>query len=660
MIYTSTGTLIELSKAPFAKGGEGQLYHVLSPTNWQNRVAKIYHPNKRTAVRKDKLTYIVQHPLHLDTQNQTSLVAWPLELIYENKQFIGFLMPIAKGELLEVLAAPKLPKKLSKDNKWQRFDLKQSTALELRKKVCFNIAVALQKVHATGKYILVDLKPENVLIQSNGLVSLVDMDSIQIVEDGKHLFSAAVATPEFAPPEFHKVTNSLKISSWDEFSLAVIFYKILLGIHPFAATATGKFEQAVTLGDKIALGLYVHHPDLQKNFQSIPPPHSGFHQLPIPLQHLFNSCFVEGLEDTTLRPSAEDWCLALGGEQINRPYFELPIEQFYHPTPQLPTSPYNQSFENHWLSISSTDLIQQVQKRYEKRQKTAFSIVFFIAFACCVVPLFFSFSLFLLTIAIFFFPLKKLYNRDHQLEYHSEDWWDFHDILQQEKEREFNHQQRAWQLKNTLEQQAIDIQQQQWQKIWLDAEKECLSLNKEKLAELSTLKRALQIDTTWKKYVGKNLFEKLAYLEQQQLPILKANALKEKRRSIQQIEKLQQDDWEKLERNYHQELKIIEQQYSENNAQKIAQKKEAERLFVQQRQVIIETIATQKELIEQQYKTSKKEIQETLQQDKNTLKQLSTKTKEQQKWIELHYQSQFRSLLARLEVLYYQNYPEEK
>ena len=73
MVYTTKGTLIELAPTPFAKGGEGQLYHIKTPVRWENCVAKIYYPNKRTTAREQKLTYLVQNPLDFQKKENGKL-----------------------------------------------------------------------------------------------------------------------------------------------------------------------------------------------------------------------------------------------------------------------------------------------------------------------------------------------------------------------------------------------------------------------------------------------------------------------------------------------------------------------------------------------------------------------------------------------------------
>jgi serine/threonine protein kinase len=306
---------IKLADKPFAGGGEGNLYKILSPKSYQGYVAKIYHPFKRTEERTKKIHYLYQHPPEGLAQGQHPAYIWVHDVLEDkNKDFMGFIMPYVRGEKLEVLCTPKLPKKLN--SAWKRFDPREKKAFDLRLKLCFNLAAAVYHVHSTGRYVIVDLKPENVIVQPDGLVSLVDMDSVEVVEEDRVIFQAPVATPEYTPVEHYTKASRLHEedainASWDLFALATIFYKLLFGIHPFAASAKPPYDQLVSLHQKIEHGLFVHHPQKDQIFKVIPPPHQRFSNLTEELQNLFLQTFVDGHEDPESRPLAEEWCIAL-------------------------------------------------------------------------------------------------------------------------------------------------------------------------------------------------------------------------------------------------------------------------------------------------------------------------------------------------------------
>ncbi|MCP4440827.1 MAG: hypothetical protein GY810_18045 [Aureispira sp.] len=300
---------IKLASKPFASGGEGALYHVVSPVQYKHLAAKIYYPEKRSPERKQKVIYLINNPPISISEKQNPPIGWPLDILYQDKDFVGLLLPLLKGQKLTMLTLSKLPRRVNKA--WHRFSLKNPDAFKLRLRLCFNIASTLYQIHNMGLYTLVDLKPDNILVQSNGLISIVDMDSVEVIEDNKVLFPAPVATPEYSPPEKYTMERKVDVpvlDSWDRFSMAVIFYQMLFGLHPFAASSKPPYDGLVGLDDKIKHGLFVHNSHIQKHFKIIPPPHQKFATVDQLLQDLFIECFVIGHAQPELRPTAEDWC----------------------------------------------------------------------------------------------------------------------------------------------------------------------------------------------------------------------------------------------------------------------------------------------------------------------------------------------------------------
>jgi serine/threonine protein kinase len=309
-VYTNnTKEVLKLMPKPFASGGEGSLYKVEMPLHWRGHVVKIYHPPKRTAEKQQKIQYLIRHAPK-DTTN--GAIIWVEEMVRDvNNNFLGLIMPMARGEKLEILCSNRLPRKLQ--TTWYRFHPDAPQSLHLRLRVCYNLVVAIQQIHALERYILVDFKPDNVIIEPNGIVALVDLDSVEVVEDGQKLFDAPVATPEYTPPEYYRKSESdpTEQQAWDRFSLAVVCYKLLLGVHPFAATHKEEFASFTNLAQKIENGLYVHDPKWKRKIQGLPPLHQKYYQLHPSIQNLFERCFIEGHTAPERRPSALEWCSVL-------------------------------------------------------------------------------------------------------------------------------------------------------------------------------------------------------------------------------------------------------------------------------------------------------------------------------------------------------------
>lgn len=298
--------LVAEDKTLGAPGGEGKVHRIVSGF-YQNCCVKIYYPKLRTAERKNKIRYMMAHkPASLESRQYK--ICWPIDMVYEKGEFVGFLMPLAFPKSIQLyhLCKHKMSKRLP--TVWQKFGRGEVNGLLNRFKLCRNLAIPIYNIHSFGTYVLVDLKPQNVLVTDAGKISVIDLDSIQIVSNGKVLYSGPVATPEYIPPEgisHDPNTGNLIPETWDRFSMGVIFYQILLGLHPYTGTGLRQYRECNTLEEKIVEGLFPF--GKKKRFVRPATPHQKFRQLPRYLQNMFMDCFDAGHTDSEKRPTANDW-----------------------------------------------------------------------------------------------------------------------------------------------------------------------------------------------------------------------------------------------------------------------------------------------------------------------------------------------------------------
>jgi serine/threonine protein kinase len=296
------GTVLTLATKPIGEGGEGEVFEIESPVGFSDFVAKILFNAKRTNERRYKARYMVDNPpVRTQDGNGHDFLIWPRHLLFDNTDFVGFIMPRAYGVDLSELCRVKLAPEFGAE--WKKFDRTSEDSMILRLTLCSNIAKAVEALHSTNHYIIGDLKPENIRVKSNGLVSILDLDSCQISDGGQVRFQSKMNTPKYNPPD---AVTADKHKSWDYFILGVIFYEILCGIHPFAGTTKYPYEHLNTPDLKIPEGLFPF--GSKGSFYSvIALPHYKFKSLPSSVQDLFIVCFDKGIKSPGIRPNTIDW-----------------------------------------------------------------------------------------------------------------------------------------------------------------------------------------------------------------------------------------------------------------------------------------------------------------------------------------------------------------
>lgn len=310
IVYNSKREKIILDDEALSSGGEGAVYKIKSPSSYSNiYCVKIYYDNKRTEDRRKKIEFMVKNPPKMIERNG-SKIGWPIDTISIDGNFAGFIMPLAfpDSKKLTILTGLSLSKRL--DPSWQKYDRKLGKySLVARMKLINNISIPIFMLHDTGMYVLQDFKPDNVLITHNGMVTLCDMDSIQITNDNKMSFPGTAATMEYAPPEYTnlnigKSENVPVDTSWDNFTIAVVFYQLLFGIHPFAVTPKKiKDGESNELSTNIALELFPFGSNASK-IAVIPKPHNNFKVIPEEMQSFFIKAFSSVVSS---RPNVRDW-----------------------------------------------------------------------------------------------------------------------------------------------------------------------------------------------------------------------------------------------------------------------------------------------------------------------------------------------------------------
>ena len=316
LVYTSLNETLSLSDTPMASGGEGEIHLITSKSlRFSSACVKIYFKPKRTQQLESKITRMVVNPpdkIYASNNRDNWKICWPLDVVYDNRRkFIGFIMPLAYENSVPLIAltSRKLSKKLPPvwSEKYDR--CLGASSLMARLKLLCNIAIPIHLLHSTNTYVLKDFKPDNVLVTHDGRVTLVDMDSVQVAENGRLLYPGTAATPDYIPPEYYTrgVGKNIDVpieKSWDYFAIGVVFYQILFGLHPYTVTPTTTADtNSNEPWQNIARNLFPFGVNASK-ISGYPPLHRNFKILPKKLKFLFQSAFSDYPND---RPSPEIW-----------------------------------------------------------------------------------------------------------------------------------------------------------------------------------------------------------------------------------------------------------------------------------------------------------------------------------------------------------------
>ena len=311
---TANFETIEINDTPLGKGGQGAVHNITTSKYSADYCIKIYIRDAEKMHKK--IEYMVTHPPQI-IRDTSFRICWPIALAYNTKkEFVGYMMPLAfpKGHDLTILSVyrnkPLSQLKRFKDKvEWHnKYELDTSEGIINRVKMLCNIAIALHTIHSTGRYVLVDLKPENIDATGAGKVSIMDTDSIQISENGKILYPATAFTPEYFAPEGKELKrlNRPFTLQGDYFAAAVCFYQILTGTHPSSGTVLkSPYDNCTEIADCISNGLFAFgekqkYIDLPSAFNL----QQNFYNLPSTIQGLFKRAFGS---QASKRPTMEEW-----------------------------------------------------------------------------------------------------------------------------------------------------------------------------------------------------------------------------------------------------------------------------------------------------------------------------------------------------------------
>lgn len=276
--------------AELGRGGEAVIYGLADGTR---RAIKLYH-DAASAPSEKLLAMIAQAPDDPGRAAGHVTIAWPEALVEDAAgQVVGFAMPGL--DLGRTLPLHQLYHPGSR--------LRRAPGLDWRYlvRIARNLCRVVAAVHRAG-YVIGDLNESNILVSERALVTLVDLDSVQ-VRAGSKLYRCPVGKAEYTPPElqgrsFRAVTRQ---PSHDRYGLTVLVFLLLMeGIHPFAGVYRGEGEPPAIEANMAAR----RSPYLGSALLAPMPTAPPFELLPRDLRELLRRAFKGPAQR---RPAAELW-----------------------------------------------------------------------------------------------------------------------------------------------------------------------------------------------------------------------------------------------------------------------------------------------------------------------------------------------------------------
>lgn len=220
---------LESELKPLGRGGEGSVYSVANHSHTglpspETLVVKIY-AEPEEGNRREKVIAMV------NSKPSSESLAWPLAVVFEGKEFRGYVMKKLDNDHLRPWA--------DMAHSATRRDSAPDFGVNYAVVACINLARAIGSVHRSGHY-LGDINESNAFVGSDSSVVIVDTDSAQITATDGVVYPCTVGKPEFTAPELmdKPFRDSRRDSASDAFAFGVMAYQMITGgTHPTAGIA---------------------------------------------------------------------------------------------------------------------------------------------------------------------------------------------------------------------------------------------------------------------------------------------------------------------------------------------------------------------------------------------------------------------------------------
>lgn len=316
-VYQGKTRQYNIEENPLAKGGEGAIYLVQDAPDL---VAKIFNEkilNTHSTQKETKIISMLENPVDKEHIYQFT---WPVDIIFENNKFCGYIMP-----------------KLKEGTKSMNQVFKASSNREVFEWFIHlgkNLCNAVDSLHKAG-HLVGDFSANNIQVAPNGLVFLIDTDNFHInsLNSAKKTYPCIAGTPGYLPRElcgidFSKETDTFSKES-DYFALAVNLFSLLFnGSHPFACRVLSQDSEFVDRNENIEKGFLPYFYNEPK--VTIPTYSPKLSLINEELQILFRDAFVKGHRNPMARPGPINYYRALVSLEEKLTVCDVNPEHHYH------------------------------------------------------------------------------------------------------------------------------------------------------------------------------------------------------------------------------------------------------------------------------------------------------------------------------------------
>lgn len=306
--YNRNGTTPYRIGSMIKSGGEGGVFNIRGN---DSLVAKVYsystlsNPTAR-ALKENKIGVMLSQPVKTTrTPDGMLLIAWPIDALYFNGQFVGYVMPkVHSRDDLNVVTNTTLCRSHFPNFSWR-----------IKVMIAHNLAYIVQLVHEAG-HVIGDMNPENLLVNSDGIITVIDTDSFSVNDWASGAtYPCEVGVEEYLAPEIQfagRVSGRRFTQETDCFALAVNLFRLLMGgYHPFTCTTqdSGSSVPQTPIQANIVEGICPFVRNIPGH--STPPGAPLITDMPPYIKDLFTAAFgydaSNAVAHARLRPNAFTW-----------------------------------------------------------------------------------------------------------------------------------------------------------------------------------------------------------------------------------------------------------------------------------------------------------------------------------------------------------------